>query len=166
MKILIFIIVGLFISFDVFANNTNILPHIGCFEDAAKQYQIDKHLLLAIAKTESNFDTNALNINADGTEDYGLMQINSWWITSGKLKKIGVTKQDLVSDSCINIHVGAWVLSGNFNSHGVSWDSVGAYNAGFKKDYSHKMLRLKYAQKVYGHYSRLRKITENSLQAQ
>ncbi len=157
MKILTFTIIGLFMSFNGFANDMSIPAHIACFEGAAKRYQIDKYLLLAIAKTESNFDENALNINTDGTEDYGLMQINSWWISSGKLKKRGISKKNLVSDHCINIHVGAWILAENFNSHGVSWNSVGAYNAGFKKDNAHKVLRQKYAQKIYNHYERFKK---------
>ncbi|XP_006267124.1 lysozyme C-like [Alligator mississippiensis] len=37
------------------------------------------------ARYESNFNTNAINHNSDGSTDYGILQINSrWWCNDGK----------------------------------------------------------------------------------
>lgn len=143
-----------FIIFFLFHTLATATKLTECFDQAAVTYNVDSNLLKAIAKVESNFNSKALNINKNGTKDYGLMQINSWWLN--KLEGFGITKKDLKEDPCINIHVGAWVLAENFNSHGVNWNSVGAYNAGFKKDNIHKALRQKYAQKVYRHYERFK----------
>lgn len=97
-----------------------------CFDEAAKRYNVDTELLRAIAKTESNFRTDAVNINKDGSEDIGIMQINSSWLPT--LRKFGITRQALL-DGCTNVHVGAWVLAGNFRQYGRVWKAVGAYNA-------------------------------------
>jgi soluble lytic murein transglycosylase-like protein len=111
-----------------------------CWQDAAEQYEVNPYLLFAIAKTESNLKTNALNRNKDGSYDIGLMQINSRWLPI--LRKYGVREEQLW-DACTNIQVGAWVLAQNMRRMGNSWDAVGAYNA---KD---PAKRLRYALKVY-----------------
>lgn len=54
------------------------------FDKYSELYNIDKSLLRAIAKVESNFNPNAVNLNPDnpatakneGSRDIGLMQIN------------------------------------------------------------------------------------------
>lgn len=72
------------------------------------------------------------------------MQINSHWFS--RLSPFGVNKDNLLSDACYNVHIGAWVQSQNFSTHGYNWNSVGAYNAGF----SAKTLtrRLTYIRKI------------------
>ncbi|MEC4720488.1 lytic transglycosylase domain-containing protein [Noviherbaspirillum sp. CPCC 100848] len=97
-----------------------------CFDEAANRYNVDRELLRAIAKTESNFRADAINVNKDGSEDIGIMQINSSWLP--KLRRYGITRQALL-DGCTNVHVGAWVLAGNFRQYGRVWKAVGAYNA-------------------------------------
>jgi soluble lytic murein transglycosylase-like protein len=97
-----------------------------CFDEAASRYNVDRELLRAIAKTESNFRADAINVNKDGSEDIGVMQINSSWLPT--LRRYGITRQALL-DSCTNVHVGAWVLAGNFRQYGRVWKAVGAYNA-------------------------------------
>jgi len=59
------------------------------------------------------------------------MQINSTWFKT--LSDFGVNKDNLLNDPCFNVYTGAWVLHQNFSSHGHNWESIGAYNAGFKK---------------------------------
>lgn len=152
-KITLLIALIIMNSMVVASSNDLHKPYISCFDQASKRYQVDKSLLLAIAKTESDFDRHALNVNKDGSEDYGLMQINSWWLKR-ELKVFGITKTDLKNDYCMNINVGAWVLAQNFFSHGVNWNSVGAYNAGFGK--GKQALRDKYARKVFKHYKKFK----------
>lgn len=109
-----------------------------CFEEAGAKYGISPTLLWAIAKVESEFDPQAYNKNAKGLGyDYGVMQINSWWAS-----KIGRKHWNELDDACKNVHVGAWILSQCFETHGYTWEAVGYYNARTK----HK--RDKYVQKI------------------
>lgn len=124
----------------------------GCFELAASKFSIDHRLLIAIAEVESSMNPRAIGLNKkEGkilSEDVGLMQINSTWFPT--LEKMGITRKDLLDNPCQNIHVGAWILAKNIASNGVNWESVGAYNAGFKN--ANAPFRLKYAKKVYARY--------------
>lgn len=124
----------------------------GCFELAASKFSIDHRLLIAIAEVESSMNPRAIGLNKkEGkilSEDVGLMQINSTWFPT--LEKMGITRKDLLDNPCQNIHVGAWILAKNIASNGVNWESVGAYNAGFKN--ANAQFRLKYAKKVYARY--------------
>ena len=82
--------------------------------------------------------------------DYGLMQINSTHIP--KLIKMGVIKksEDLITKPCLNIHIGSWILARHFQICGVSWNCLGSYNAGFRKD-RHET-REQYANKIWRIY--------------
>ena len=125
----------------------------GCYEEAGIKYGISPLLLQAIAKTESSEDPFAISpMNRNGTRDYGLMQINSWWLE--KIKAYGIEKKDLF-DACQSVHVGAWVLAQSIQMMGSNWEAVGAYNAGPGKTKEKAMLRKKYAAKVWEHYQKL-----------
>ncbi|WP_231502453.1 lytic transglycosylase domain-containing protein [Herbaspirillum sp. RV1423] len=116
------------------------LPASACWQEVANWYGINIHLLYAIAKTESNLNPSAMNKNKNGSYDIGLMQINSSWLPT--LKKYGVEEKQL-KDPCVNLQVGAWILSQNMERMGATWEAVGAYNARSPE------LRIKYARKVY-----------------
>lgn len=112
---------GMLIVCDVHAQTT-------CtFDEVGKQYGIAPELLVAIAKTESNLNPRAMNTNANGSVDIGLMQINSSWLPV--LKKYGIDQNTLLSNSCINMQIGAWILRKNIDKLGYGWNAVGAYNA-------------------------------------
>lgn len=98
-----------------------------CFEDAGEKYDINPLLLWSIAKVESNFYTHAINRNTNGTFDYGVMQINSSWY-----KTIGHNRWMELSDPCINVMTGAWILKQCMDRYGCTWDAVGCYNSGNK----------------------------------
>jgi soluble lytic murein transglycosylase-like protein len=95
-----------------------------CFEQAGKEYDISPRLLWAIAKNESNFRSQAVNYNKNGTFDYGEMQINSGWY-----KKLGHERWVRLNDPCYNVRVGAWILSQCIKRHGYNWVAVGCYNS-------------------------------------
>jgi soluble lytic murein transglycosylase-like protein len=97
-----------------------------CIDDAGSYAGVSSTLLRAIAQHESGMRADAINRNTNGTEDIGLMQINSSWLP--KLAREGITRTSLL-DACINAYVGAWILSSNFAHYGPTWDAVGAYNA-------------------------------------
>lgn len=105
-------------------------PHAMCWDEASAGYGIPSDILKAIARTESGFNTLARNINTDGSTDIGLMQINSSWLPV--LKTYGISRHDLATDSCLNLKVGAWIVSNNVQKLGWNWDAIGAYNAGCK----------------------------------
>lgn len=123
-----------------------------CFNQASERFQIDHRLLIAIAQVESGMNSKAIGLNKRGgkviSEDVGLMQINSSWFPT--LAGMGITRNDLLNNPCQNIYVGAWILAKNISSNGVNWESVGAYNAGFKG--ANAPFRMKYAKKVYAKY--------------
>jgi len=107
-----------------------------CFDQAGGYYDINPTLLKSIAINESSLKASSINKNKNKSgeiisADYGLMQINSNWFK--RLQEFEVTKEKLLNDPCFNVYIGAWILAQNFYTHGFNWNSVGAYNAGFKK---------------------------------
>nr|WP_286206845.1 transglycosylase SLT domain-containing protein [Escherichia coli] len=50
----------------------------------------------------------------------------------------------------LNIHIGSWILARHFQICGVSWNCLGSYNAGFRKD-RHET-REQYANKIWRIY--------------
>ena len=113
--------------------------HAHCFEQAGARYGIAPVLLEAISTVESGGNPQARNLNRDGSEDLGHMQINSRWL--GILSSYGIDRQKLL-DPCLNTHVGAWILAQNVRQHGYGWEAVGAYNArspAKRNAYSHRV---------------------------
>ena len=97
-----------------------------CYEEAGNRYGISPRLLHAISKGESNFNPVAINHNANGSYDFGLMQINSSWEPT--LRRMGIPWESL-ADPCTNVMVGAWVLSHCIQDYGYTWSAVGCYNS-------------------------------------
>lgn len=126
-----------------------------CFHEASNRFMIDHRLLVAIAEVESGMNPSAIGYNKRKgvvlSEDIGLMQINSSWLPT--LKKMGISRSDLINNPCQNIFIGAWILAHNISANGVNWESVGAYNAGFKD--ANAPFRMRYARKVYARYLEL-----------
>ena len=126
-------------------------PAHACWETAAARYGVSSELLYAIARTESNLDPAAIGRNRDGSRDIGLMQINSSWLPTLALHGIG--EHELL-EPCTSIQVGAWILAGNVQRLGYTWDAVGAYHT------ASPTRRRAYAERVY------RQIAEVSRTAQ
>lgn len=98
-----------------------------CWNEAARLYQVDVGLLYAIARVESGARSGVVSGNTNGSYDIGVMQINSSWL--GKLSRYGITVYSLRNDACLNVKVGAWLLSQTIRDHGLNWRGIGAYNA-------------------------------------
>ena len=122
-----------------------------CFKEAGEYYGVNSLLLYSIAEVESSFNSLAIN-SRKSDEDVGLMQINSWWF--GKLSKYGITRDRLLNDPCLNVHVGAYILSESISFYGQTWRAVGAYDAGTKNSEEAELVRESYARRVRTVYQR------------
>lgn len=118
------------LAFLAFLGLLPMVAHAGgwaCWAVASQRYGVPVNLLYSIAKVESSSNAHALHTNGNGTYDIGLMQINSTWLP--KLSKYGITREKLLTDACLNLQVGAWILADSIKAHGLNWRGVGAYNA-------------------------------------
>jgi soluble lytic murein transglycosylase-like protein len=97
-----------------------------CIDNAAAYRHISARLVRAIAQKESDMRADAVTVNVNGSEDIGLMQINSSWLP--KLARFGIQREHLFN-ACVNAYVGTWILASNFRQFGPTWKAVGAYNA-------------------------------------
>lgn len=133
--------------------------HAFCFDAAGAKYHIDPLLIQAIATGESSLRPGVTNINRDpGTgravsTDYGLMQVNSSHIPALIGKGFISSPQDLLTKPCLNVQIGTWILASHFQVCGISWNCLGSYNAGFRKD-RHET-RESYANRIYAIYRKL-----------
>lgn len=98
--------------------------HAFCFNEAGQEYGINPQILRAIAKVESNFNPAAVNVNSNGTYDFGLMQINSSWASV-----LGKERWQAQGDACYNTKTGAWILSMCMKKYGYTWKAIGCYNS-------------------------------------
>ncbi|MFM8162003.1 transglycosylase SLT domain-containing protein, partial [Klebsiella pneumoniae] len=55
------------------------------------------------------------------------------------------------------IYTGAYYLALAFKKWGVSWEAVGAYNAGFRRSDRQAMRRLEYARKIEAIYRAIKR---------
>jgi len=125
-----------------------------CFDAAGARYHIDPRLLRAIAIHESHMNAHAIGLNKSKnglilSADYGVMQINSGHLP--ELKQLGIlqSKDELLTNPCLNVQIGAWVLARAFHSCGVNWPCLGAYNA------ADPAIRLRYAREIWAIYRKL-----------
>ena len=127
-----------------------------CFNEAGLSYGVDPVLLVAICDGESSLNPLAQNINYKKgiavSEDMGLCQINSTWLK--KLKPYNITRETLYLDPCVNLKVGAWILTSGCDLKNMSWDCVGVYNAGPRAE--NAPIRYKYSLKVFKRYQKLK----------
>lgn len=122
-----------------------------CFVDAGKRFKVDPYLLLSIKYVESgkSLDPAITGRNTNGTIDMGLMQINSIWLKNAFVQAAGIKKSHLY-DPCININVGAWILSQEIARHGVQ-EGIGRYHSATPK------FKIPYRAKVLAQYAKLAK---------
>lgn len=120
--------------------------HAFCYREAASKYRLPVILVMAISKQESGFNPKAVNVNkGDLGSDYSLMQINSRHIP--ELKRLGIIKDESdLFKPCLNVQIGAWILSKHLATCGYTWECIGSYNAGFKS--TSRARRLWYAGEI------------------
>ncbi len=87
---------------------------------------VSTQLVHAIAQHESGMHADAVNVNGNGTQDIGLMQVNTSWLRT--LARYGIRREHLFN-ACTNAYIGTWILASNIRRFGPTWKAVGAYNA-------------------------------------
>lgn len=122
-----------------------------CFDAAAAYQHVSPLVLRAIAWQESHGNAHALHRNANGTIDYGVMQINS--IHLAALSRYGVSRDDLMAP-CANIYIAAWYLHRMVAKYGNTWNAVGAYHSQTPNE------RDRYAQSVQALVGRLQLVQQ------
>jgi len=113
------------IYFILLVLNSFIFGNQGYFIEAGQRFHLNPKLLQSIAKVESNFNPNAINLNQNGSQDIGLMQINT--IHLPMLSTLGISKIDLF-DERLNINFGAFILAKCFQKHGMTVNGLNCYN--------------------------------------
>ncbi|MGF6851374.1 lytic transglycosylase domain-containing protein [Paraburkholderia sp. CI3] len=100
--------------------------HAECFADAAAYQHVNPQILRAIAWQESHFHPDATHRNANGSIDYGMMQINS--IHLHRLAQYGISSTQLM-DPCASVYIAAWHLRQKMLKYGNTWEAVGSYHS-------------------------------------
>lgn len=123
-----------------------------CFDAAAAYQHVNPLILRAIAWQESRNRANAMHLNANGSVDYGLMQINS--IHLSPLARFGIGREALMSP-CKSVYVAAWLLRRQVDKYGNTWAAVGAYHS------ATPALRDEYARQISGILRRWKMLPED-----
>jgi soluble lytic murein transglycosylase-like protein len=97
-----------------------------CFDEAASYQKVNPLILRAIAWQESHNRPTAVHKNANGSTDYGVMQINS--VHLPVLAQYGISQGTLM-EPCKNVYIAAWHLRQKMNKYGNTWAAVGAYHS-------------------------------------
>lgn len=99
---------------------------IECINQAAVEYYVPATLIISVLTTEGG-KVGSASPNINGTYDYGPMQINTVWLK--KVEAYGYSREQIQWDPCINVQVGAWILSQAIADGGNFWDGVGNYHS-------------------------------------
>jgi soluble lytic murein transglycosylase-like protein len=113
--------------------------HADCFDDAAAWQHLNPLILRAIAWQESHNNADATHENANGSIDYGVMQINS--IHLPELARYGI-RRDALMVPCKNVYIAAWHLRKQVVRYGNTWTAVGAYHSStpaLRDDYARRI---------------------------
>lgn len=99
---------------------------IECINQAAVTYHVPASLILSVLSVEGG-DVGTASPNKNGSFDYGPMQINTLWLS--KIRPYGYTREMIQYDPCVNVSVGAWILSTNIADSQDLWYGIGGYHS-------------------------------------
>jgi hypothetical protein len=120
---------------------------LDCINDAAYEYHIPAKLIIAVLSVEQG-KVGVANPNKNGTYDLGPMQINTSW--KNILSQYGISLANIKNNGCLNVHVGAWILSKNIADEKDLLTGIGDYHshtATLNKNYAHR-IQLSYTRLV------------------
>lgn len=102
-----------------------------CTQQAEIEYQVPACVLRAIHVIESSGSTRrgfVGGVNANGTRDYSVMQINDVWANYFN-QKFGITPARLADDLCLSVRAAGYVVRYEINRTGNFWKGVGNYHS-------------------------------------
>ncbi len=118
--------IALALALAVSCKPADVRAEVDCFASAGARQHVSPTVLRAIAWQESHGNAGAIHRNANGSIDYGMMQINSVHLPA--LSHYGVSASDLM-DPCASVFVAAWYLHRMVAKYGYTWEAVGAYHS-------------------------------------
>ncbi len=114
------------------------LPYLACMLQAAQMNHLPPRLLPSIQAVEGGLP-GAIHPNPNGTDDLGVMQINTTWVQplaayelwkTGRQMSADSVRASLVQDACFNIRAAAAILQAQWVLSGHDWlAAVGNYHS-------------------------------------
>ena len=101
-----------------------------CIASASNHYGVPLDAIRLLIRVEGG-TTGQVSANTNGTEDLGLMQINSVHLDGAphRLARYGITRDALINDECLNIHVGTYLLHYELSRTPDFWRAMGNYHS-------------------------------------
>ncbi len=103
---------------------------IECINQAAVTYFVPAKVIISVLAVEGG-RVGMASPNKNGTFDYGPMQINSIWLPT--IAPYGYTRDQIQYDPCVNVMVGAWILSNKISAIAANsndyWRGVAGYHS-------------------------------------
>ena len=108
------------------------VPYLACMALVASLYQLPPRVLPSIQRVEGGL-AGTVSRNTDGSEDYGVMQVNSRWLPALSAYT-GLSREEvrhrLVHRACFNIAAGGAILRTYLNeTKGDLMLAVGNYHS-------------------------------------
>jgi hypothetical protein len=122
------------------------IPLLACMATVAAYYHLPPRVLPSIQAVEGGA-VGIVHRNSDGSQDLGVMQVNTRWVTS--LAQVAQTTPDmvrfrLIQDGCFNIAAAGAIMRYYVNeAHGDLMLAVGYYHShtpAFNIEYRNKVL--------------------------
>jgi hypothetical protein len=108
------------------------VPFVACMALVASIYHLPPRVLPAIHGVEGGWP-GAVNVNTDGSQDLGVMQVNTRWIPA-LMRYTGQSeayvRQQLLMHACYNIAASGLILRTYLNeTHGDLMRAIGDYHS-------------------------------------
>jgi hypothetical protein len=108
------------------------IPYLKCMLIVAATVGLPPRVLPVIQKIEGG-SPGIIRQDSNGTEDFGVMQVNSIWIAPLAARaqlSDADTRQRLIDDPCFNIAAAALILQGYLaQTHGALLPAIGDYHS-------------------------------------
>lgn len=129
-----------------------------CIYWEARNNKIDELVLMSVIMAEYG-DEATSSKNDDGTNDYGVMQIND--VRRDQVIELGFDPELIKSNGCYNIKVGSRLLAEEIkNAQGNLWVGIGRYHYHEQGKYPHN--HYKYRARVAAKLQRLVRVATRS----
>jgi Transglycosylase SLT domain len=108
------------------------VPFVACMALVASLYSLPPRVLPSIHGVEGG-QPGVVHANTDGSEDYGVMQVNSRWLPALSRytrQPAEAVRQQLIGRPCFNIAAAGLILRTYLNeAHGDLMQAVGDYHS-------------------------------------